>query len=116
MGEGKKSDLNWDSIRAELDSMDWEDREDGFGEQERRVYIGSVFGIMPSGKYYMPWACSNVTEEEANADEEYRELIEEEASARGLWLDSGEGDPCDIFVGETRDKPEEDEEEGSDEE
>ena len=24
------------------------------------VFLGTVFSIMPSGKYYMPWACSNV--------------------------------------------------------
>ena len=24
------------------------------------VFLGTVFSIMPSGKYYMPWACSNL--------------------------------------------------------
>ena len=26
----------------------------------RMLFIGTVFRIMPSGKFYMPWACSNV--------------------------------------------------------
>ena len=26
----------------------------------KHIYIGSVMGLLPSGKYYMPFACSNV--------------------------------------------------------
>jgi hypothetical protein len=147
--------------------------------EERQVFIGTVFGLSPSGKYYLPFACSNVdpcprcggrgynfkkhqtrlrtkkwrrkmdrvrrlfqvrgyighperidntaigrnyrrlqklTEtihceycggcgsHEAHLDELFNEKLEEEADAHGYFVTSGEGDPCDILVGECRDK------------
>ena len=30
------------------------------GNTLKSVFIGTCFNIMPSGKYYMPFACSNV--------------------------------------------------------
>ena len=61
--------------------------------------IGSVFSVMPSGKYYMPWACSNVTLREAERDERYMAALERAADKFGGWIESGEGDPCDLFFG-----------------
>ena len=68
----------------------------------RGIYLGSILSIMPSGKYYMPWACSNVTEEEAAKDEAFREALESEAEEAGLSLESGEGNPLDMFAFEYR--------------
>lgn len=93
--------LDAEAIRKEMDGEDWHDTEPG--RQERHVFLGTVFALTPSGKYYMPWACSNVTEEEANQDEEWREAVEEELAKHGMFLTSGEGDPCDLFAGESRD-------------
>jgi len=55
-----KIELNFDphEVKAEMRRMPWE-REDRFTET-RRVYLGSVFALTPSGKYYQPFACSNV--------------------------------------------------------
>ena len=61
------------------------------------AFLGTVFTIMPSGKYYMPWACSNVTESEATQDEAYMLALERAAEKHGGWVMSGEGDPCDLF-------------------
>lgn len=47
-------------VRTALDGQDWEDDSHGDGSQVRRLYLGSVFSLMPSGKYYTPWACSNL--------------------------------------------------------
>lgn len=94
--------LNWKAIREELDSQAWEKSWDG-DREERLCFIGTVFNLMPSGKYYMPWACSNVEEWEAEADEEARESLERECDKRGLFLTCSEGDPCDLLVGESRD-------------
>ena len=48
----------WATIKKEaLNNI--EDREDGEG-REGSCFIGTVFNLMPSGKYYMPWARSNV--------------------------------------------------------
>lgn len=52
--------FNLQAIRAELDTSDYEiDPEDRHYEI-RRVYLGSVFSLTPSGKFYAPFACSNV--------------------------------------------------------
>lgn len=159
-------------IRNELDSEEWEN--DFYGTQSRRIYIGTVFNVMPSGKYYMPWACSNLDpcptcngsgfipghhknrvckknhsryekmnnlamkrgrkyaikhyslrdkaknrwqlvcptccglgSKEAYDDESWTMQAEEELSQIGCSLESGEGDPCDLFIVECRDEPEE---------
>jgi hypothetical protein len=68
---------------------------DGYYMQE---YLGSVMSLMPSGKYYTAWANSNVTEKEAERDERERERMESAANEVGAWLESGEGDPTDIFL------------------
>jgi hypothetical protein len=41
-----------------MQKSEWMPAEDE-GEQ-RTVFLGSVFALYPSGKYYMPFACSNV--------------------------------------------------------
>jgi hypothetical protein len=86
----------------------------------RGVYLGTVFAIMPSGKYYMPWACSNVEpcsrckgqgcdfcghlgSREAFEDDVMNEALQEYASKLGLCVEAGEGDPCDLFLNEYRD-------------
>ena len=69
-------------------------------------YIGTVFNVTPSGKYYVPFASSNVSVKEAAIDqfwyEEYEKILEEE----NCWHGNGEGDPCDMFICKAYDKPE----------
>lgn len=91
--------VNWDAVKEELEAAEWE-TEDGY--EVRRVFLATVFSLAPSGKYYTPWANSNVTEREALIDEAYWVLLEQEASEQGLCIESGEGDSCDIFVVESR--------------
>jgi hypothetical protein len=90
-----------EDLRKALDQEDWVEVEPD--REERLLYIGTVFSLSPSGKYYMPWACSNVTEEEALQDEEWRDALEFALGEYDLWITCGEGDPCDLFVGECRD-------------
>lgn len=160
--------IDWMNVQAEMKRAEWMPSDDC---QIRQVLLGSVFSLMPSGKYYMPWACSNVdpcescngrgtfpthrkrriirkwanqairgrrkadhlrsqgmTEyseirrriatyrptsrncehcggqgsREAYLDSLFQERLESEASKLGFSVDSGEGDPCDIFVSEVR--------------
>jgi len=74
------------------------ERVEGFGRDEPYLseYVGTVFNVMPSGKYYMPWS-TNVTEREANLDEAFTDGMEAYAFKRGFWFENGEGDPCDMF-------------------
>lgn len=166
-----KHDLDIDAIVEAMETA--EVVEDFEGGHKKTLYIGTVFGLTPSGKYYMPWACSNVDpcdvcggkgevnnprhlpklysranelvqelvqtwiktsiyndwpEEirnrvdwlravcdrtkplltcprcdgigsaEACDDEVWRDTLEDDLSEHGLYLESGEGDPCDLFV------------------
>jgi hypothetical protein len=99
-----------EDCRNEIESWDWQgivdnalsDNPISDGMNDTPYYatfIGTVFAIMPSGKYYTPWACSNVDMEEAARDEIFREELESVAEEHGGWIESGEGDPCDLFFG-----------------
>jgi hypothetical protein len=63
------------------------------------AFIGTVFSLSPSGKFWTWWACSNVDEEEMEADRDYWEAFEELAYESGVFIFNGEGDPCDVFIG-----------------
>lgn len=65
---------------------------------ERHKFMGTVMRLTPSGKVYMPWS-SNVSDEEAKKDEDWWDKLNEILSANKMFVFSGEGDPCDIFIG-----------------
>jgi hypothetical protein len=102
----EKSGIDWEDIRADLDLQRWEDDPTNPGTQTRRAFLGTVFDLYPSGKYHTASASSNVTEEEAEADQDFAEMLDREADEHGLYVESGEGDPCDLFAVESRDIPE----------
>lgn len=99
----------WENVKPALEDEDWQERSDGEPGQARYLYLGTVFSLYPSGKFYMPWS-TNVTEEEAEKDEEWREAVEAECEKLGVSFEHGEGDPCDLFIVEYRDEPDEEEE------
>jgi hypothetical protein len=112
------------------------------GNTVERVYLGTVFSLTPSGKFYTPFANSNVdscprckgtgviqhksenttghptflTEScsfcgglgsrETYEDEVFNEELERAADKAGWYIESGEGDPCDIFMVRVVDTPE----------
>jgi hypothetical protein len=114
-------DLEW--IKAELDSAEYEtDYIDPYFET-KAVYLGTVFGLTPSGKYYTPFACSNVKvhincqgkgcracgyigSREALLDAVWHELVENALDEIDAYLMSGEGDPCDLFAAMSREAKE----------
>jgi len=61
------------------------------------VFLGTVFGLTPSGKYYMPWT-TNQTEEDVENDAAWYEELEAELDKYDLSLENGEGDPRDLFA------------------
>jgi hypothetical protein len=97
----------WENIPALMAEEDWQERTDGEPGEARYLYLGTVFTLTPSGKFYMPWACGNVTEEEAQQDEKWYDAVRERAEGLGYSFESGEGDPCDLFLVEYRDAEEE---------
>lgn len=50
-------------------------------------YCGSVFSVMPSGKFYMPWT-SNQTRHDEQKDQAYWEALESVAEAQGFFVSS----------------------------
>lgn len=95
--------LDYEAIKEQLEEAEWDrDLGDPEGGEVRRVFLGTVFALCPSGKYYTPWACSNVTEEEAERDNAWYEEVEAELEKFDASLVHGEGDPCDLFAEQYR--------------
>lgn len=95
-----KDEYNWDVIVKELNDPDSDMIvDDDFNDcKYAALYIGSVLSIFPSGKFYTPFANSNIENvREALIDECYREALESKLDSLGLWMESGEGDPLDTF-------------------
>ena len=108
-----ENEFDWDNIHKELDLKKPEAllNEYEVGKFEDSpiycCFVGTVFNMSPSGKYYMPWACSNVTIKEALKDEIWNECLNEILENHGLFGVNGEGDPCDIFFCKEIEKREE---------
>jgi len=132
----EKTVWDMDEIRKEMEAQEWEEIDKW--TEERRVFLGTVFALYPSGKYYTPLANSNVEicdacansgclpcdEEskcippedwegdgdeyhcEACHDAEWQAKAEKELDEAGYYMTSGDGDPCDVFAVESRDKEE----------
>jgi hypothetical protein len=83
------------AVLEELDSAEVHEEE---GRRFRSIYVGNLLSLVPSGKYYTPFANSNVTEEEAEQDEAWFEAAEAELSPVHCYLESGEGSPTDLFI------------------
>ena len=58
------------------------------------LYIGSVFALDPCGRYHHLLSPNGYT----SRCGAFWESLERQLEQRGLWLESGEGDPCDQFA------------------
>lgn len=93
--ENDPRDWNWDEV---VRQCLLEDAIDDGGGKYHALLLGSVMSIFPSGKYWTCFASSNVTADEADADVEYMDALEDCASKAGGWLVQGlNGDLCDMF-------------------
>lgn len=92
------------TLKQKLSQKEWEVCGDDY-YIVRRLWIGTVFGVMPSGKYYMPWT-TNQNQKDEQADGSFLERLEGMLNRAGCGLENGEGDPCDMYVVEYRDKQE----------
>lgn len=115
-----------DLIRASVADLEDYGAKTDDGDAIESTFLGTVFSVMPSGKYYMPWANSNVDlcprckgngcdycgglgSREAHEDEIMQEALEAEAGKLGCYVESGEGDPCDLFLCRVVEQEEDDE-------
>lgn len=93
---------------ADIRSWDWEFvKSEALGNRQEpeseldpaygTTFIGTVFALAPSGKYYMPWT-SNQTEDDIDEDGKFYEALDTVAEEHGMFIENGEGDPCDLFA------------------
>ena len=96
------------------------------GNFVKSIYLGDHCCIYPSGKYYMPFACSNVEKcpmchgsevvkndegilescpfcggmgsREVYEDDIFRETLEEEAEKHKCWIENSEGCATDVLL------------------
>lgn len=170
--------LDVEAIKDEFEMTLWEEEAWDPDRLVRRVFLGTVFQLLPSGKYYMPWArsnvdpctvcggngsvgghrkrrvqeralkrnaamlrqalrrwgpgservrqdykrrkrcarflprecphCGGVGSREAYLDQLWTEEVEDELAKIGASLVSGEGDPCDLYAEQHKEKEVED--------
>lgn len=90
--------IKQDAITEAKHSVDTDtDERTDDGELIGYSFLGTVFDLAPSGKYYMPWT-SNQTDEDIDEDAKFYEALDDVAEANGMYIENGEDDPCDLFA------------------
>ena len=69
-----------------------------FSMSAKSTFLGTVFALCPSGKYYTPWANSNVDYDEAILDACWYDAMDEVFEKHGFYVSSGEGSSTDLFA------------------
>jgi hypothetical protein len=59
-------------------------------------YLGSVMSLTPSGKFYTFWT-TNQTSDDVDRDTRWYAALEAVANKYEGWIESGEGDPTDLY-------------------
>ncbi len=85
---------DWKAAKAECDSNPQLMEETVVG----MTWIGSQMGLFPSGKYYTCWT-TNQSKQDVIRDQAFVEALTEVVEENDLFLQRGEGDPTDIYVG-----------------
>lgn len=93
-----ESDFSWsDLVRLANDNMINDDPSNPFSILTGRVYLGTIMNLYPSGKVWTLWAASNVSDIEQFKDQCFIEALDKIAEKFEGWIDSSDGDPCDLF-------------------
>jgi hypothetical protein len=58
-------------------------------------YLGKHWDLFPSGRFYAPWSATYAWER--RKDSSYAEALESVATKHEGWIESGEGDPTDVY-------------------
>jgi len=104
-----ENDYDWHGLtQACRDNHDSYVKEYGASEPERWAEdrelssysecLGTCFSLAPSGKYYTPFANSNVDVKDVILDAAWYDALDDVAESHDMYITSGEGDPCDIFI------------------
>ena len=88
--------------REKIESWDWDGlkrdlREKGYIDEEyQSLFLGTVFSLTPSGKYYTEWTL-NQNKHDTERDRAFFEALKEKAEKDDMFIENGE-DPCDILL------------------
>jgi len=81
-------------LKKLIPNMDEIAKDDSMHDQAYRVnYLGSYMALDPCGRYHHMLAPNGVT----SKCERFWERLESAADELGGWIETGEGDPTDIF-------------------
>lgn len=61
------------------------------------VYYGDILYLNPSGKFYTCWT-TNQTDDDVENDQLFWDTINEIIEPLGLWVETGEGNACDVMI------------------
>lgn len=86
------------NMAVSIEDEDMDECPDNPDILQRTIYLGSILSLTPSGKFYLPFACSNVTVKEAAIDEIWQDFMRFHLEEEDLFLISGEGDGLDMFL------------------
>lgn len=81
-----------------MEEQDMEECPDNPEMLQRTMYLGSILSVTPSGKFYTPFANSNVSVKEAAIDEIWWDYMRFQLEEENLFIESGEGDGLDLFL------------------
>jgi len=88
---------NWQGIKKDAMTNCFYDSYNNDNCIVASTFLGTVFALYPSGKYYMPWT-TNQTAKDVIKDEQFSQALEEVAESNDMYITCGEGDPCDIMA------------------
>ncbi len=90
--------MNKSEIRSFLENsiLDMVERELDFGEKKRikSVFLGTYMALDPCGRYHSAFSPNSITKE----CETFWDTMEDIAGELNCWIETGEGDPCDLFL------------------
>ena len=93
----KEIEQNWDFDKIEKEALS-NCYFDDDGNIVASCFLGTVFAIAPSGKYWTWWASSNVDIREQIRDNAFMEAFSDVFESKNMYITGGEGDPCDLFA------------------
>ena len=113
--ENLETGIDWDHVMKKLEEAEPYEDVSNPGIKVKSVFLGTVFSLLPSGKYYTFWACSNLEScplcegegcefcgnlgsREAYLDQIFWEKLEAEAEEHNCTVTNSDFDPCDILV------------------
>lgn len=82
----------------EIREWDWDGIQADALENEGQVWLGSIYSLTPSGKFYTAWVTGDLTEKEADMDEMWWDALETVAEEYGMSVSSGEYEPDHVYA------------------